>query len=99
MSAPRIDIVVTHIGERVRIAVCDNGPGVPDEIMPRVFDPFVTAKAAGAGLGLGLTISQKILRDIGGSLQARNLPDGGAEFTVDVPAATTQPEKTESPHA
>jgi len=102
VTTPRIDIVVTHIGERVRIAVCDNGPGVPDEIMPRVFDPFVTAKAAGAGLGLGLTISQKILRDIGGSLQARNLPDGGAEFTVDVPAAMNhpaQPEKTESSHA
>ena len=94
VEAPRIDIVVTRGGGRVRIAICDNGPGVPDDILPRVFDPFVTAKSAGAGLGLGLTISHKILRDIGGALHVRNLPDGGAEFTVDVPAATTQPEPT-----
>ncbi len=90
--SPRIELIAHRDGDEIHVAVRDNGPGVPDALLPRIFDPFVTAKAAGAGLGLGLTISHKILRDGGGSLHARNLPEGGAEFLVELPAASAQPE-------
>ena len=72
--------------ERVAIAVRDNGPGIPPELLPHLFEPFFTTKDAGAGLGLGLTICEGIVRDFGGTLRARNLPGGGAEFVIELPA-------------
>jgi C4-dicarboxylate-specific signal transduction histidine kinase len=67
--------------------VRDTGPGLPEHILPRLFEPFFTTKDAGGGLGLGLAISAGIVRDFGGTLDAANEPDGGAVFTVEIPAA------------
>ena len=64
------------------ITVRDNGPGIPADVLPRLFEPFFTTKEMGQGLGLGLAISSSIARDCGGSLAARNAPDGGAAFTL-----------------
>jgi two-component system C4-dicarboxylate transport sensor histidine kinase DctB len=64
------------------ISVHDNGPGIPDDVLPRLFEPFFTTKEMGQGLGLGLAISSSIARDAGGSLVARNAPDGGALFVL-----------------
>ena len=51
-----------------------------------MFDPFYTTKAVNQGLGLGLSISYNIIRDFGGTLTARNHPDGGAEFSIELEA-------------
>jgi C4-dicarboxylate-specific signal transduction histidine kinase len=67
--------------------VRDNGQGIPEEALPRLFEPFFTTKPVGAGLGLGLAISEGVTRDFGGVLRARNRPQGGAEFTIELPAA------------
>lgn len=67
-----------------RISVFDNGPGIPPEDLPRIFVPFYTTKADGTGLGLAVV--QKILLQHGGRIEARNLPEGGAEFIVWLPA-------------
>jgi C4-dicarboxylate-specific signal transduction histidine kinase len=84
-----VDVRVTSNAGRVTIAVRDNGPGIPAEVLPRLFEPFFTTKGPGAGLGLGLTICEGIVRDLGGTLRARNLPEEeGAEFTVELPAPT-----------
>ncbi|MDM0067039.1 ATP-binding protein [Variovorax sp. J31P207] len=72
---------------RVILRVSDTGPGIPSDILPRLFEPFVTSKPAGTGLGLGLVISAQLLRAMDGTLGAANLPDGGACFVVDLPAA------------
>jgi two-component system C4-dicarboxylate transport sensor histidine kinase DctB len=72
---------------RVILRVSDTGPGIPPDILPRLFEPFVTSKPAGTGLGLGLAISAQLLRAMDGTLDAANLPDGGACFVVDLPAA------------
>lgn len=74
--------------ERVEIRVLDNGPGIPEEALPRIFDPFFTTKKVGKGTGLGLAITYGILSELGGTLDATNLPDGGAVFTVSLPLAT-----------
>ena len=81
-----VAIAVTRDLERVAIAVADNGPGIPPDVLPNLFEPFFTTKAAGAGLGLGLTICAGIVREFGGSLRARNPPGGGAEFVIDIPS-------------
>jgi two-component system C4-dicarboxylate transport sensor histidine kinase DctB len=81
-----IMIAVSSGEGRVTIAVADNGPGIPPDVLPHLFEPFFTTKEIGAGLGLGLTICDGIVREFDGSLSARNLPDGGAEFAIELAA-------------
>lgn len=82
-----VDLVTEH---RCVIQVCDTGPGIRADILPRLFDPFVTTKPAGAGLGLGLMISAHIVRELGGSLRASNIGGSGACFTIELPLVATQ---------
>jgi len=70
---------------RVSLTVSDTGPGIRADILPRLFEPFVSSKPAGAGLGLGLVISAQLLRAVGGTLKAHNRDPGGACFTVELP--------------
>lgn len=72
---------------RVLLRVADTGPGIADNHMPHLFEPFFTTKPPGVGLGLGLVISASIIRDHHGSLTAANGPEGGAVFSIDLPAA------------
>jgi signal transduction histidine kinase/ligand-binding sensor domain-containing protein len=67
----------------VSVAVHDSGPGLPPEILDRLFAPFVTTKPG--GLGLGLSISRSIMQRCGGELQAENHPTGGALFRIVLP--------------
>ncbi|WP_375259728.1 cache domain-containing protein [Citreimonas sp.] len=86
----RLDIGIAPVTRDGRDGVCltvrDTGPGLPDDILASVFDPFFTTKRA-EGTGLGLSISQTLVQRAGGIIQARNHPDGGAEFSVWLPAA------------
>ena len=63
---------------RVEVRVCDNGPGIPGESLPRLFEPFFTTKAK--GMGLGLPVSKTIIEAHQGRLWAENRPEGGACF-------------------
>ena len=65
-----------------RLRVRDSGPGIPEDLHERLFEPFFTTKPQGIGLGLGLSIAQRIVREVGGSIRARNRQAGGAEFEV-----------------
>jgi len=76
---------------RVVLSVADTGPGIRADILPRLFEPFVTSKPAGAGLGLGLVISAQLVRGAGGTLRARNRAEGGACFTIDLPMSGESP--------
>lgn len=82
----RIRIVLARAGEWVTLEVHDNGPGIPQAVMPRLFEPFFTTKDQGEGLGLGLAISAGIVRDFGGTLRAGASPLGGAVFVVQLKA-------------
>lgn len=77
-----------------RISIADNGPGILQENLAKVFVPFYTTKAQGTGLGLAIV--QKIIVQHGGSVEARNLPEGGAEFIVWLPGHRTAPQAVAS---
>ncbi len=72
-------------GDRVWIEVEDNASGIPGDFLAKIFDPFFTTKEVGQGTGLGLTISQSIVADFGGAIEAFNNERGGATFCVIAP--------------
>jgi len=77
-----------------RLRILDNGPGIPAEVLPKLFRPFFTTKVNGTGLGLAVV--QKILLQHGGHVEAQNRSEGGAEFIVTLPATRTISEAVES---
>lgn len=87
-SPRRLLRIEAHAHEgRAIISVSDSGPGIRADILPRLFEPFVTSKPAGAGLGLGLVISAQVVRACGGVLRAANRAEGGACFSIELAAA------------
>ncbi len=76
---------VGRAAQTVVLRVEDDGPGIPDEVVETVFDPFVTTKGPGEGLGLGLAISARMVEALGGRLEAENREGGGARFTLVLP--------------
>jgi PAS domain S-box-containing protein len=80
-----------HQGGRVVITVQDDGVGILPGALPRIFDPFYTTKRPGGGTGLGLSICMSIIREHGGNLDAKALPEGGSIFTLDLPALNEAP--------
>lgn len=75
-------------GDRVMIAVEDDGPGVPDELVPDLFSPFVRGPdARGEGTGLGLTISRRLVEALGGTIGYEPRQPQGARFVVWLPVA------------
>jgi len=77
-----------------RIHILDNGAGIPSEALSKLFRPFFTTKVNGTGLGLAVV--QKILLQHSGQVEARNRPDGGAEFIVTLPATRSVRQAVES---
>ncbi len=73
-------------GPSVVVQVQDNGPGIPRDVLPRIFDSFFTTKPRGVGTGLGLPISQGIVRSLGGEISVDSRPNAGATFRVRLPA-------------
>jgi signal transduction histidine kinase len=69
--------------KEILISVKDSGPGIDPDILPQIFDPFVTSK--NSGTGLGLTITQDIVQRHNGRIEVENLPEGGAVFHVWLP--------------
>ncbi len=69
------------------ITVEDNGPGIPADVLPEIFDAFVTTRLDAHGTGLGLTVSEGIVTQHGGKISASNRPEGGACLEVVLPAA------------
>lgn len=70
-------------GSKARLVIDDNGPGFPVELLPRIFEPYVTTKARGTGLGL--PIVKKIVEEHQGSIEISNAPEGGARILIRLP--------------
>jgi len=71
----------------VWVSFHDDGPGIPKESLPSIFDPFYTTKRPGRGTGLGLSICKSVMKEHNGAVEAANASDGGAVFTVTLPVA------------
>jgi signal transduction histidine kinase len=81
----RVDIVLTEQDGKGCISVCDNGGGIPAEVLNRIFDPYFSTKEQGTGIGLYMS-KMIIERNMKGSITAKNI-EGGAEFSVCAPLA------------
>src|SRR5262250_721528 len=86
-----LTISTTMVDSCVRIEVADDGPGIPSEHLPRIFNPFFTTKQPGDGRGLGLSVAHSIVTEHGGRIWAENRPGGGALFTIDLPIGEPEP--------
>ncbi|MFB2922840.1 PAS domain-containing sensor histidine kinase [Aerosakkonema funiforme] len=93
-SHPTIIIRTEVFGQRIRISIADNGPGMTEEVRRRLYDPFFTTKSVGQGIGLGLSICyQIVVEKHRGQLNCISQPGKGAEFVIEIPvfARSTQP--------
>jgi two-component system sensor histidine kinase FlrB len=86
-GAVRLDVQDAPGG--MRIAVTDNGPGMPGEILARVFEPFFTTRANGTGLGLA--IARNVVEQHGGTIQVESVAGQGSRFIVELPATPLAP--------
>jgi signal transduction histidine kinase len=83
---PTVTIRTGIVGNRVRIAIADNGQGIPEETKARIFEPFYTTKPIGTGTGMGLAMSyQIVVEQHGGELFCISEPGRGAEFVIEIP--------------
>ena len=78
-------VVISVDQQDVEISISDSGSGIAEQDLDELFTPFFTTKEVGEGLGLGLSISYRIVTDLGGTIRAQNLPAGGARLIVRLP--------------
>jgi PAS domain S-box-containing protein len=83
---PRVTVASDQAGDMVQLTVTDNGCGVPEHVMQRAFEPYVTTKPKGTGLGLAIV--KKIVEEHRGTVAIANVAPSGARVTIRLPAAT-----------
>jgi PAS domain S-box-containing protein len=81
----RIDTARAERPDWIRLRVADTGPGIPADVISKIFDPFYTTKRTGTGLGLSVTYG--IIREHGGTVDVVSPPGGGTTFTIEFPTA------------
>ncbi len=82
---PTVWVITKKIGDKVEIKVRDNGPGIPQKILDKIFQPFFTTKPTGQGTGLGLSLSYDIVKALGGELKVETKEGEGSEFMIRLP--------------
>ncbi len=83
---PIVSVSTERIGDKVEIRIKDNGNGIPQKVVDKIFQPFFTTKPPGQGTGLGLSLSYDIIKAHGGELKVVSKEGDGAEFVVLIPA-------------
>lgn len=71
--------------DSARVTVSDDGPGIPEDLLNRIFEPFFSTRTVGQGSGMGLSIAYGVVQEHGGRLWAERPPEGGARFVVELP--------------
>jgi signal transduction histidine kinase len=85
-GATTMTVAPTPAGN-VRIQVADTGTGIAPDLLPRIFEPWVTTKKAGRGTGLGLSITREVVSNHGGTITVKSEVGAGSVFTIELPAA------------
>ena len=81
----RLSVATRAAGQHVEIDIGDTGPGIPENLLAVIFDPFVTTKPAGSAAGIGLSVVREIVGAMGGSVRVRTRPGAGSVFTIVLP--------------
>lgn len=81
----RVSLRAECLDDQVVLQIADNGPGIPEDLRERIFDPFFSTKASSGGMGLGLAISIRLAEDLGGGLSVRSNAPKGAVFELRLP--------------
>lgn len=82
---PTVEVSTKRVGDKVEISVKDNGTGIPQKVVDKIFQPFFTTKPTGQGTGLGLSLSYDIIKSHGGELKVETKNGDGAEFVIHLP--------------
>ena len=83
---PPGEAINSQVKSWISLSINDTGKGIPSEVFPRLFEPFFTTKKLGQGTGMGLAVVHGIVSTHNGFIEATNLPQGGASFTVYLPS-------------
>ena len=82
---PTVSLSTKKVNDKVEIRVSDNGIGIPQKILDKIFQPFFTTKPAGQGTGLGLSLSYDIIKAHGGEITVKTKVGEGSEFAILIP--------------
>jgi signal transduction histidine kinase len=82
---PLVKVVTKKLTGKVEITVTDNGNGIPQNIVDKIFQPFFTTKPTGSGTGLGLSLSYDIIKAHGGEINVETKEGEGSEFIIELP--------------
>ncbi len=82
---PTITLKTKNHGDQIEICIKDNGPGIPKNVIDKIFQPFFTTKPTGQGTGLGLSLSYDIVKAHGGELNVKTEAGEGSEFIIQLP--------------
>ena len=82
---PTVWLRTKKIGDKIFISVRDNGPGIPQKILDKIFQPFFTTKPTGQGTGLGLSLSYDIVKAHGGEIKVETKENEGTTFIIQLP--------------
>ncbi|CAN5551282.1 hypothetical protein BH11BAC5_BH11BAC5_53590 [soil metagenome] len=82
---PTVSVTTKKTGDKVEIKVSDNGNGIPEKIVDKIFQPFFTTKPTGQGTGLGLSLSYDIIKGHGGDIKVESKVDVGTTFIIQLP--------------
>ena len=85
--APAITISTRKENGSVVVSVSDNGQGIPQNIVDKIFQPFFTTKPTGQGTGLGLSLAHDITKAHGGEMKVKTEEDQGSEFVIQLPVS------------
>jgi signal transduction histidine kinase len=83
--SPKLKVSTRKPGDKIEITVADNGTGIPQKVLDKIFQPFFTTKPTGQGTGLGLSLSYDIIKAHGGELKVETREGNGTAFTILLP--------------
>jgi signal transduction histidine kinase len=84
-ESPKVTVTTKNLEDKIQITISDNGPGIPDDIKDKIFQPFFTTKPTGEGTGLGLSLAYDIVKAHGGEISVESKEGIGSDFILELP--------------